>query len=867
MTVQKEAHVSPLKVPGNLIGVLRRHAEERPDKPIFVYSLEDQSEQATLTYAQFDRRARAIAARLQDMGFAGQRVLLVYPSGLDFVTAFFGCLYAGCVAVPTYPPHRHRMLDRFHVITADAGARVALSTASAAAQFKSMIESESGQSANFSQIPWVATDEIPDALAEQWNEPDIAPEMLAMLQYTSGSTSQPKGVMISHANLMDNIQAIDRAFGLHREDISVFWLPMYHDMGLVGGVLVPMFAGVKTILMSPTTFLQSPFTWLAAISKYRASISGGPNFAYDLCVRKITSEQKAALDLSSWKLAFSGAEPVEAAILEQFAASFAQCGFNPEALYPCYGLAEATLMVSGPKRGSGAVIKAFNDTALTENRVVPVPDDMRHTRVVSCGAPVGATRVKIVDSQTHTEVVPGRAGEIWISGASVGQGYWHKPDLTRNSFNVHLSDTGEGPFLRTGDLGFMWDDQLYIAGRREDLIVVRGLNRYPHDIEVTARRSHPLLEAGYGAAFAVGDNGTQRLVLVHEIRHNGRMDFTPVLNAIRTAVLDEHDLALDSIMLIRCGTISRTSSGKIQRHVCRKAFLAGEIKPIAEYPGPVAAKKVDCSISVNRDAEHVSSSIPHHEMNCSQPAAFSAVCQHARAIANAPLPDLMPDMPLNVLGLDSLQRLELVASLEKTFAGRLPDAVFCQVQTLGDLAQGVQKYLIDGSKVGTPAGRIVPEYYDFAKFPEFIQLKRHESILRAVTGDNPYFRVDQGGDGSAAHIDGHKLINFCVYDYIGMAHDPEVAAAAKAAIDRYGTSAGASRLVSGEKQVHRDLEQALAEFLGVPAAIAFVSGHATNVTTIGHLLGPHDLILHDALAHNSIIQGAEFSGDPPCFCP
>ena len=385
--------------------------------------------------------------------------------------------------------------------------------------------------------------------------------------------------------------------------------------------------------------------------------------------------------------------------------------------------------------------------------------------------------------------MPGRAGEIWITGASVGQGYWHKPDLTRNSFNVHLSDTGEGPFLRTGDLGFMWDDQLYIAGRREDLIVVRGLNRYPHDIEVTARRSHPLLGAGYGAAFALGDNGTQRLVLVHEIRHNGRMDFTPVLNAIRTAVLDEHDLALDSIMLIRCGTISRTSSGKIQRHVCRKAFLAGEIKPIAEYPGPVAAKKADCSVSVNRNAEHVGSSISNHAVNCAQPAAFSAVCQHARAIANAPLPDLMPDMPLNVLGLDSLQRLELVASLEKTFAGRLPDAVFCQVQTLGDLAQGVQKYLIDGSKVGAPAGRIVPEYYDFAKFPEFIQLKRHESILRAVTGDNPYFRVDQGGDGSAAHIDGHKLINFCVYDYIGMAHDPEVAAAAKAAIDRYGTSA------------------------------------------------------------------------------
>jgi 8-amino-7-oxononanoate synthase len=860
MAVHTKAQVNPLRVPGNLIGVLRRHAEERPDQPIFVYSLEDQSEQAIMTYAQFDRRARAIAARLQDMGFTGQRVLLVYPPGLDFVTAFFGCLYAGCVAVPTYPPHRHRMVDRFHVITADAGARIALSTASAAAQFKSMIESESGQSSAFSQIPWLATDDIPDALAEQWNEPSIVPEMLAMLQYTSGSTSQPKGVMINHANLIDNIRAIDRAFGLHCEDISVFWLPMYHDMGLVGGVLVPMFAGVKTVLMSPATFLQKPFTWLAAISKYRASISGGPNFAYDLCIRKITSEQKAALDLSSWKLAFNGAEPVEAAILEQFTASFAQCGFNPAAIYPCYGLAEATLMVSGPKRGSGAVIKAFNEKALTENRVEPASDGIHQVRLVSCGSIVGTTRVIIVDSQTRTEAAPGRVGEIWIAGPSVGQGYWHKPSQTQNSFNAHLSDTDKGPFLRTGDLGFMCDGQLYIAGRREDLIIVRGLNRYPQDIEVTARRSHPLLEAGYGAAFDVGDNGSQRLVLVHEIRHNGRMDFTPVLNAVRTAVLDEHDLTLDNIVLVRCGTISRTSSGKIQRHVCRKAFLAGEIKALAEYTDSMAVKSVACSTSVNRDAAQASSSIPPRAVQYSQTGAFSAVCQHARIIANAPLPDLTPDMPLNVLGLDSLQRLELVASLEKTFGGHLPDTVFGQAQSLGDLANGVQKYLIDDSKVGATAGRIVPEYYDFTQFPEYTQLKRHESILLAVTGDNPYFRVDQGGDGSAAHIDGRKLINFCVYDYIGMAHDPEVIAAAKAATDRYGTSAGASRLVSGEKQVHRDLEQALAEFLGVPAAIAFVSGHATNVTTIGLLLGSEDLILHDTLAHNSIIQGAELSG-------
>ena len=403
MSVHAQTHVSPHQLPGHLIRVLRRHADERPRQPACVHLLDGQADHASLTYAQLDRRARAIAARLQDMGFAGQRVLLVYPPGLDFITAFFGCLYAGCVAVPTYPPHRHRMLDRFQAIAADAGARIALSNASGAAQFQAMMEVEnSGQAATFSQLSWLATDEIPDALAERWQEPAIAPDTLAMLQYTSGSTSRPKGVMLSHANLMANIRAIHQAFGIQAEDSGVFWLPMYHDMGLVGGVLVPVFAGATNVFISPATFLQSPITWLAAISKYRATISGGPNFAYDLCVRKITDEQRATLDLSSWALAFVGAEPIEPGTLERFAAAFAPCGFKPRAFYPCYGLAEATLMVSGPRRGSGATVGTFHDTALTENRVEPVPDDAPQARrLVACGSPVGDLRVVIVDPHSR----------------------------------------------------------------------------------------------------------------------------------------------------------------------------------------------------------------------------------------------------------------------------------------------------------------------------------------------------------------------------------------------------------------------------------------------------------------------------------
>jgi 8-amino-7-oxononanoate synthase len=860
MSVQSKKRISPQQAHGNLIRMLRRNTEERPDQPAFIHLLDGQSNHAVLTYAQFDRRARAIAAHLQNMGLTGQRVLLVYPPGLDFVTAFFGCLYAGCVAVPTYPPRRHRILDRFQVIAADAGVRIILSTSSAAAQFQGLIGPKSGQTAASSQIQWLATDEISDDLAEQWSEPAITSDTLAMLQYTSGSTSQPKGVMISHANLMDNACTIRHAFEIQHEDSAVFWLPTYHDMGLVGGVLLPVFAGVTNVLISPANFLQKPITWLAAISKYRATISGGPNFAYDLCVRKITDEQRATLDLSSWSLAFVGAEPVHPATLERFAAAFAPCGFKPSSFYPCYGLAEATLMVSGPRRGSGATIRAFHDTALTENRVELLPDNARHAhRIVACGSPVGSQHMVIVDSQTHTETAPGHVGEIWIAGPSISQGYWHQSDQTRKSFNAHLSDTGEGPFLRTGDLGFMCDGQLYITGRREDLIIVRGLNRYPQDIEATARKSHPLLKAGYGAAFSVDDHGSQRLVLVQEVERNGQKDLMPVLDAVRRAILDEHDLALDAMVLVRSGTIPKTSSGKVQRHVCRTAFLTGELKILAEYRG-LKTESTDHSAAVEGEGASIAHPAPH----ASQISAFAAICQHARALAGAALPDLTPNTLITALGLDSLQRLELVATLEKTFGGHMPDAAYTQVETLEDLTRAVQKHLIDGPKAAVLAGPVPPEHYNFAHFPEYTQLKHHERMLRAATSGNPYFRADQGGAGSMAHIDGRQLVNFCVYDYVGMAHDSVVASAAKAAIDRYGTSAGASRLVSGEKQVHSDLEQALAAFLGLSAAIIFVSGHATNVTTIGHLLGPGDLVLHDTLAHNSITQGAKLSGARRC---
>ncbi|MDZ4831224.1 MAG: aminotransferase class I/II-fold pyridoxal phosphate-dependent enzyme [Phycisphaerae bacterium] len=677
-----------------------------------------------------------------------------------------------------------------------------------------------------------------------------------MIQYTSGSTSYPKGVMLSHANLVANIRDVSAAFEIRSDSIGAFWLPAYHDMGLIGGVLAPAFCGVKSSIMAPAMFLRNPFCWLEAISKSGATISGGPNFAYDLCVRKVSAEQRAALDLSSWSLAFVGAESIQPDTLARFAEAFAPCGFTPSAFYPCYGLAEATLMVTGSKLGAGAAVHTFNGDALAQYRVEPLPDTLsnatRARRLVGCGAPVGSLRVAVVDTATLAPVAPNRIGEIWVAGDSVSAGYWRDPHKTAATFHARLRDIGDRPFLRTGDLGFVHDDQLYITGRVDDLIIVRGLNHHPQDIEITARASHPMLVPGLGAAFAIDDEGAQRLVLVHEVeRHAGDADgneLASILSAVRAAVLEEHGLALDAIVLVRCGTIAKTSSGKVQRHACRAAFLAGQLKPLVQHDTRSRF------VSPRPFATHVPS------------AALAAVCQHALAISRTPLAHVTPETPIAALGLDSLQRVELVAALDKSFGRHLPNSVYSSATTLGDLGRAVQQHLIDHPHAESPAGDVPAEHHEIALFPEFLEFHRHERMLLAVAESNPYFRVDNGEEsrspavGGVSHIDGRELTNFSVYDYLGMAHDPTVIAATKAAIDRYGTGAGASRLVSGEKRIHRELETELAAFLGTPASIVFVSGHATNVTTIGHLMGRDDLIVHDILAHNSILQGARLSG-------
>jgi acyl-CoA synthetase (AMP-forming)/AMP-acid ligase II len=557
----------------NVVRGLREHAARHARDTAFVHLTDSDAPQASLNFAELDRRARVIAAHLQDLRLAGRNIVLAYPPGLEFIAAFFGTLYAGCVAVPAYLP-RSRTLDRFDALTSDADAPLVMSTAESCARFETIKRAHAA-------IPWLATDGLPDAHAERWLEHDPDPDSLAMIQYTSGSTARPKGVMLSHANLVANTRAIGKAFAVGRDTKAVFWLPACHDMGLIGGVLAPVSYGIPNVVIAPAMFVQNPFLWLDTISKFRATVSGGPNFAYDLCVRKVTAEQRASLDLSSWSVAFIGAEAVDPGTLARFTEAFAPCGFRPQSLYPCYGLAEATLMVTGPASGSGAAVRAFRDEALAHGVVAPLAVDTPGARtLVGCGAPVGKLAVAIVVPETRERAAPDRIGEVWVAGESVGQGYWRNPEKTAATFHARLASSPhdeERRFLRTGDLGFMHERELFITGRIDDLMIVRGLNHHPQDIEATARSSHPRLASGLGAAFAFEEGGTQRLVLVHEVAREEDAALNPVIDALRAAVLDEHGLALDAVVLIRCGTILKTSSGKVRRREVAQAFQDGTL--------------------------------------------------------------------------------------------------------------------------------------------------------------------------------------------------------------------------------------------------------------------------------------------------
>ncbi len=563
-----------------LVDLLRLRAEQ-PDQRGYTFLVDGETETASLSFHALDRLARGIGARLQQLGLREERAVLLYPDGLEFVAAFFGCLYAGVVAVPAYPPRFNKPTPRLEAIVADAQVTAVLTVQAILDKRERLLD----HVPYLEKLRWLAIDALADDLVEAWRAPAIDGDTLAFLQYTSGSTATPKGVMVSHANILHNQQMIGVAFGHTEQTIVLGWLPMFHDMGLIGNMLHPLYMDVPCVLMSPLHFLQRPVRWLEAVSRYGATTSGGPNFAYDLCAQRVTDEQRARLDLSRWTVAFNGAEPVRHNTIRRFCEAFTPCGFRPETIYPCYGLAEATLFVTGSQKDLPPVARSFDQQALGEGRAKALlADQPGANTLVSSGRVADGLEVVIVDPDTGVRCPADQIGEIWVRAPSVAQGYWNRPEETAHTFRAHLKDTGEGPFMRTGDLGFLLDGELFVTGRLKDLIIIRGRNYYPQDVELAAGSSHAGLQVGCGAAFGVDVDGEERLVVVQEVKRQHRNgDTAEMLDAIRQAVFHHQQLRPYAVALIRPATIPKTSSGKIRRHLARDRFLSGSLLIVDQW--------------------------------------------------------------------------------------------------------------------------------------------------------------------------------------------------------------------------------------------------------------------------------------------
>jgi len=660
-----------------LVELLQSRADDQYSQCGYRFLADDEKKEVHLSYSELDRRARSIGALLQGNGGAGKPVLLLYPPGLDYISAFFGCLYAGAIAVPLFPPHPRRPMPRLQAVVADVQATLVLTTS----QIHADMEQRLIHLPELMALQWLSTDTITESLHDQWQDPHITQDTVAFLQYTSGSVGTPKGVMLTHGNLLHNSSFIYHHCGHSPTSSGVSWLPPYHDMGLIGGILQPLYGRFPITLMSPAAFLQRPFRWLQAISRYRATTSGGPNFAYDLCVRAIPPEQREELDLSCWEVAFSGAENVRSETLDRFASAFASCGFRQKAWYPSYGLAEATLFVAGGKKLTDPTICEFNTAALELNHAVKVSTEEQSASRSLVGYYVDSRhqRLQITHPQRMTPCKPGEVGEIWVSGPSIAQGYWDQPTETRETFQATLVNTGEGPFLRTGDLGFLYDGDLFVTGRLKDIIVIRGRNHYPQDIELTAERVHSALRPGCGAAFSVEIDGAEQLVIVYEIeRQHRHMDTEEVCSAIRRAVAEHHELQTYAILLIKPGSIPKTSSGKIQHQACRAQFLAGTLAVVGKS---TLEKTWSTQDDVLRERETLLKATLEERKHILVPFLQGQVAR----ILGIDFQKVGPQQSLSTFGLDSLMAFELKNQIETVLGAEVPVVIFLQGDSLDQI--------------------------------------------------------------------------------------------------------------------------------------------------------------------------------------
>ena len=660
-----------------IVDVLVWRAANQPRHTACTFLLDGEANEVSLSYEDLDRRARAVASRLADLGMSGQRALLLLPNGLDYIVAFFGCLYAGVIAIPGFPvrPRHFRASEPWlSGVFRDADPKLAFTSEDA---IKSA-QVATSQGCGMSSLHWLSMQSMDFGIADRWQRPRITEQTVAFLQYTSGSTSAPKGVIVSHGNILHNQRVIQSACNQNEESTVVGWLPLHHDMGLIGTVLQPIYVGARSILMPPVRFLRDPLCWLRAISRFRAKSSSGPNFAYDLCARKATPELKADLDLRSWEVAVNGAEPVRYETMRRFTEEFSECGFRAEAFRPSYGLAESTLLVTGARASDLSTTRRVSVDALEENVAREAGPNERWCHVVSCGCPLLGQEVKVVDPLSAESRVDGAVGEIWVRGPSVAQGYWNRPDETRQTFQARMAN-GEGPFLRTGDLGFLGSGELFVTGRMKDLIIIRGRNLHPQDLELTVQSCHSNLSPHAGAVFAIKVADEDVVVVVNEVTRETNAPFEEVISAIREAVAFEHAVPVYGVVIVKSGTIPKTTSGKVKRSACRAAFLRGQLETLAVSLS--GAEQIEFRENEAPTPQVVLRTDPRLRHDLIE----SYLRDQLAVILKIKPESITRHRPLVALGLDSLGKVELMHLLERRLGLRSDRLDLADDFTLNDV--------------------------------------------------------------------------------------------------------------------------------------------------------------------------------------
>lgn len=886
---------------------MTRHARETPDRVAYRF-LHDDGRVEVLTFGQLDQSVRTLARHFRRHASISDRAVLLYPPGLDFIEAFLGCLAAGIVAVPCHPPRRNRSADRLRTILHDAQPRIVLGSQKILAAL--MLDGFG----SVDRSRWLATDVIDTGSADDWSSHDARRETVAFLQYTSGSTGTPRGVVVTHGNIAANERTIEVSYRHTRDSVMVSWLPLFHDMGLIGGVLQPLYVGFPAILLSPVSFLREPVRWLRAISEYRGTTSGGPNFAYDHCVKSITREQRHGLDLSCWSIAYNGAEPVRAETLDRFSTAFASYGFRPEAFYPCYGLAESTLFVSGGPPDLGPARVWICGKALEGNRVVAATAECVDPReFVGSGQISDETRVVIADPETDNECAPDKVGEVWLASASMAQGYWDRPGESQEVFRAHLAGTGDGPFLRTGDAGFVRNGELFITGRLKDVIIIRGRNLYPQDIETAVEQVVPFARTNAVAAFPVEVGGGERLAVVIEANrslahaasdaakgrasasgtHESISVLEDLVGLVRRTIVEEFEVPVHAVAFVRPGCFPRTSSGKVQRRACRSGFLEGLLDIVhiwRERPAKLESADRPTSDeprSPGTDlATQQASGRPHHHMPGASGFDHGAkdrademrriihdiVLDHLRSEVDHELDGIGHHDSMISLGLDSLGAAAIAVGIEEATGHRLtPDAIY-ECQTIYQLAE----YLVrmeapaaeDARGPSSPmgkrlastvaaVGRTIPPD---SLLDRYIELNQRIDRLKQ-DGRYPYELSQNAYEGGTWVVSkGKRMLMLSSFSYLGMLGDPAVNEAAKRGIDLYGATCHGSRLVAGTIAPHRELERRLAERLGTEDAMLFNTGYLANLATVSALARPGDVVIGDKFNHASLSDGCRFSG-------